>query len=1167
MDVPRLRLTRGLQIAALVVGSVAGLVICSALLLPLVFRGSRLVWLVHQVLPPVAGQVQLSGGELGVGSLFALALGRPADVRLRDLTVRDPEGTEVFWAAELRAAVAVHRRPLRVVVHDLRPGVSRWRLASMRERSTVGFVAAFMPRGWRPAARSRTEAPRSVAPPAPAPARPPQPRRTRPTLEVGIASAQLDGLSATFDFPGWGLELADIRATGSFWATIPSAGKPPIGFEVRDIDARRGGSLRILRGRFANRVPFDRARLDWIGTPAHAPADLLLLVGGASTGQSRLSGRARFSGLFGGRGFAGRRGMDIDADWERAGEALTAVAAGRGLRGLRIAGREARLQTTIRGSYRELETRFVASGFDLAYAGFQLRDLGLELGLGGPPMRVALERFSFRAPGGGSVEGRGRLVQSGDARLRITLDQLATGELLPPYLRPLLGGTANGWLAARGDLARQSFVLEGMDLSLQRQRRGPLPRALRLTTGPPPTARSGEDRLVGSLQGLRYQRGTLRVQRLSASAFGARLSVSATLDLPDRRERGQVPKVDASWSVTGVDLAQALPGRGLAGTLSFSARARGPLDDLDARVRIPAGSRVIVFDQPYGLPPQLAAEIRGDLLLVPRFTLLPPGGGRMVVGGRVVFDGEIALDLEVDGHRLDRLPRVARALPGVEGTLSGSLQLRSHPQRTALGGQVEVDARQLSLATLVPSLPQLGRAAVRLSGRFDLQQQGRNPPVLAAELATLDLAYGCPGAAASGCSRLQSEGPIKLRSVGGRQRLELLQARLRGMGSAFGVSGRLDGRELQARFSGRLSTELLEPLTRRLPVTLSGALDAELEAAGPAGSPRVHGSLKVAEPLAVRGRGNPLDLRLSEGTLLVDRDSLGATGLQVVGHGLRLRIDGEVTAGSRPDRLDPVQLQVAGELKLEELARSLPRVIDRASGTLQVGGRMSGTLNQPRLDGKVAFGTLRARVRASPQNPVEVLVHPGAVEARANRVTIVGLNADLTPGGRVVVGPPDRPAQVDIARLVPFVLGQVQLPVVGQRLNVQLPWLTLNQGAVDVTLAGNATTGPMKLTGKIELHAGTYRPTRQPRPGTGAPSRVARRLPRSMRPATLPVQLDLQVVSSGERFTIDPGWLPDLHLGLDVNVGGTAIRPQVKWEAEPRGLYSRLMFFLYRLFS
>jgi hypothetical protein len=1162
VSVPRLRL-RAVRIAAVTVAALLGFVAICALLVPLLFRGPRLVWAVHRFMPPTQGEIRLGGGHLGVGSLFALALGRPITVVLDDLTIRDPEGTEVFWAARLRAAVVLQRHPLQVVIHDLRPGQSRWRLASMRTRPAIGFVAAFFLPGRRvpPAPRPTT------APPPAVPAAPRPPAAAAPLVQVRIASAHLDGLDATFDFPEWALELKDIRASGSFWASLPPPpGAPPIGFEVRDIDARAGGGLRILRGVFANRVPFDRARLDWIGTPNHSPADLLLLVAGAATGRSRLSGRALFAGLFAMRGMTVRRGMDIDADWGQAGDALSAAAAARGLRGLRLAGEGARLRTTLRGSYRDVRARFEAAGFDVAYGAARLLDLGLELTLAGPPLQLVLDRLAFRAPGGGRLETRGQLVQAGDARLRVRIDQLATTQLLPPYLRPLLGGTADGWLAARGDLARGSFVLEGMDLGLRRERRGPLPHAIQLTTGRAP-AQPADDRLVGRIEGLRYQGGVLGVRRLDAAAFGARLSGSSTLALAGNAP-GKAPRLDASWTVSQVDLRRALPGRGLSGAISLAMRARGPLDDLVAQARFPAGARVTIFDQPYGLPQALSAQIQGDLLLVPRFSLQPPGGGRITVGGRVIFDKEIALDLQVDHHRLDRLPLAARALPGMAGTLSGNLRLRSQPQLTVLDGRVEVDASQLSLAALVPSLPGLGRAEAHLAGRFDLQQSPQRPLALQAELDSLALAYGCAGPGGQGCTRLESVAPVKLRAAAGpTRRVELLQARLRSEGSDFSISGKLDGAELQAQLAGRLSVALLEPLYRRWPVALSGSVHADLQARGSAAAPRIQGTLRLAEPLAVRGRARKLELQLSEGTFTVDEGALGAAGLRVVGHGLALRIDGEVKAGPRPDRLDPLRLRIDGQVSLPELSRSFPELVDQASGTLQVAARLGGTLDEPRLEGQLDFGTLAARVHAAPDHAVKVVVQPGRVEARANRITIAGLTADLSPGGHLVIGPADRPARIDLAKLVPFVLGEIQLPLRGERLNLNLPWLTLQQGTLDVLLAGDATTGPLRLTGKVELGAGRYRPTKQPKPGAIASSRVARRLPRSMQPAMLPVLLDLQVVSNGERFTIDPGWLPDLHMGFDVKVGGTAIRPQVRWEAAPRGLYSRLMFFLYRLFS
>ena len=323
----------------------------------------------------------------------------------------------------------------------------------------------------------------------------------------------------------------------------------------------------------------------------------------------------------------------------------------------------------------------------------------------------------------------------------------------------------------------------------------------------------------------------------------------------------------------------------------------------------------------------------------------------------------------------------------------------------------------------------------------------------------------------------------------------------------------------------------------------------------------------MAEPLVLRHRSGRLELQLTEGLLALEDGRLRGDGLRLAGHGVRLRLDGDTPAGAGAGPTSPLRLAVAGEIDTAVLARSFPEVVTSASGTVRLDARLAGSLAQPVIDGQVEIGPLRAHLQRR-ELDLEVAVHPARLQARANRLTAAGLTVDVKPGGRLVVGPPGAPAQIDVKSLVPFVLGDLRLPIAGRGLQVDLPWLTLRQGALDATLQGDASHGPLRLAGRIELGAGRYEPRRQPRPSSNSTAaRVARRLPRSMRPATLPVQLDLQIVSSGERFVIDPGWLPDLHLGLDVRVGGTATRPKVVWEAAPRGLYSRLVFLIYRLFS
>ena len=113
---------------------------------------------------------------------------------------------------------------------------------------------------------------------------------------------------------------------------------------------------------------------------------------------------------------------------------------------------------------------------------------------------------------------------------------------------------------------------------------------------------------------------------------------------------------------------------------------------------------------------------------------------------------------------------------------------------------------------------------------------------------------------------------------------------------------------------------LFEPLYRRWPLTVSGALEAALHARGSVRAPQVGGTLRVVEPLVVRGKTNRLDLSLTEGRISLSEGRLRGTGLQLVGHGARLRLTGEAPAGPGADRNRPSISHSRGRL----ICRSWP---------------------------------------------------------------------------------------------------------------------------------------------------------------------------------------------------------------------------------------------------
>jgi hypothetical protein len=1282
VDVPRASLRKVSRLAGVVLAIVIALAVVLLLGTPLVLRGERFAWALARLVPATQGTIKVGGGALGWSSLAAVLLGRPAHVQLRDVLILDPEGVEVFAAARVSAAVQVERNPWRVAVHDLRPGAARWRMARMRERRGIGFLAAFLPPR-RPGAPGR-RGPRAPAGDAGAPGpagdtrrgpsggtRAPAARAEGTDFTFTITGAELDGLDASFDFPGWGLVLNDVRARGQLVAGI-SGGRPVLRFEAAGVDARGGGLLRILGGRALTAVPFDRVLIDRVGVPADAPSDLLLLVREAATGRSRLGGRALFAGLFGQRGQRGpgqggrAPGMEIDADWRQAGDALTEVARSRGVADLTVSGADARLRATVSSGFNDLDGRFVASGLDVEHRGQRVLDAGLELAARGPPFTVKADPFSFRSPAGGRVEGSASFSAPGDARLRVRLAALATLPLLPEPLQPTLGGIASGHVAARVDLAARRAVLESMDVTLQRHRRGPLPRRLRLHTGPPApasiaartgapggdaAARTGasgggpaEETLVASLRSLRWEDGRLVNRGVVAQAFGGRVEADATLVLrgPSRPgappAAGELPRMDVRVAASGIDLRRAFSSGRVAGVVGFKLAASGPLARMDARLEIPPGTTVRVLGQPYGLPARVRASVRGDEAVLAPFQLAAPGGGTVSVEGRMVLDRMLDLRLAVDRHPLEALPVLSQALPALRGRFGGRLVLRGEPRAPTLAGELRltgvalrdvalgdgrlqlrpagagrttlegrlfdritvyghllvapagpeidatVDVDHLRLDPFLSVVPALAGARLRVGGRFTLAMRRDAPLALAAELPRLTFAWGCgPDASARprpGCVDIENVGPVRLTATGGTAHLELRRSRFRTRDgdSTLELGARLDEGALDARAEGRLDGKLLAPLLRRLPVTVAGSVDAALVARGPVQAPVVTGRLRVVRPLQVAARDGRLSAQVSGGEITLERSRLASDGITVEAPGVRLALAGSLPLslplpGARgavagelgPAGEQPIALRITGELGAEALARLLPEEISAARGALRVDARVDGTLAHPRFGGQAQLASgapvsLRLRYRDT-----RVELRGGRLLAEGQRLRIDGLEAELSPGGRVVVGPPGRPATVEVLSLWPLTLGRIDVSAAGERLDVESPWLSLRDGRLAARLHGHGTDGPLVLTGDVALKAGRFRPRRQPPKGDRASARIARRLPRPVRSAVFPLQLDLRIRSDGRAFVVDPGWLPDLHLGLDVHVGGTSDRPRVAWQADPHGVYSNLAMFIYRL--
>ncbi|HEY0708267.1 MAG TPA: hypothetical protein VGG33_15790, partial [Polyangia bacterium] len=498
------------------------------------------------------------------------------------------------------------------------------------------------------------------------------------------------------------------------------------------------------------------------------------------------------------------------------------------------------------------------------------------------------------------------------------------------------------------------------------------------------------------------------------------------------------------------------------------------------------------------------------------------------------------------------------------------------------GFEANIDAKQLTLDPFLPRVPFLGGTRLRVGGRLTLAALPGRPLDVSAALDSLLLGYGCREATGDvrgpGCLVLQSQGPVVARTHGGLATAELASTRFSAPGSDFTLAGRWAGGNMDARLTGRLGFDLLTPLLSTLPgrlVQASGSVTTTLTAAGRLATPVLTGTFDVADPLRVRSRLFDFDLLIKRGRVGFSPGLLSTPGLMLEALGMKLAVSGEARlppeaaagegngkknraaplAEARRDLPSPdpaLQMAFSGSVDASVLPRLLPTQVASARGQLAVEGTVAGSLSRPLVNGKATLGPMALNLtprQTAPRN-VRLEITGGQIVARESRITARGVTAEAQPGGRITIGPSGRPAEIDLLALSPLQFGRIEVPIIGRGLNLDVGWLRLDDGGFDLELTGDSLQGPLTLRGELQIDAGRVAPGQRPRGVASSPEPASPRpSPRGARSARQPLALDLRVRSNGERFIVDPGWLPDLNLDFDVKVGGTVAQPKIAWQA------------------
>jgi hypothetical protein len=1252
-----------------------GLLTLVVLAASVVLQGPRLGHLIEGALPPNAGKMSIGGVTWHLRALVDLATDAPSPVTVEGLKIVDPEGTVVLDVPYLEAKVRL--RTLiggSFEIHELRVPKALWRFAQLKHGDAIGFLAALAPK---------------TPPPPPPPGTPPG----RSKFE--IADAELGAFTADFDFPGvWGLELRDMHGTASLIQSTLDPQHPMFGFEGRQVVAEGGGWLSVL----GNVLPFDRVVINRIATAQDHPDDIQLDLAGADTGKSQLSGKGSFTGIYGLGGPDDKPGIDLRVAFAKAGDALTAVAAGQGLKEIVVSGDEASVTAELTQPFEKIKVAAAIRGLDVRYADNRALGLGLDLAFDGGAGKVDVTNFGLGAPGGGKLGLEAHLdVNRLSLDAGLTLTGFHTESYLPRELRPLGGGRLDGRIDAHAELGKKSARLKKIDLKFARAGGPGLPREVRVrgaaelasnkvktngvtvsVAGADATARGSIDldrqlvdlalgvvasdlgRLCGELRlpalakdarleanatgriddptvmceatvhglgvGTRkvhqldvkvaLDHGLVRLDRLSGPAFGGEIDAHGSLRLWEKSANRPLksPVVDAKVAARDLDLESLAPEAGVAGRITLTADAHGPLDALTAHVAVPAGTPIAALGDNFTVGPVNLA-LDGKNLAVEALRVAHRAGGAVDVHGRIgLAHQDLDLDVTLAKYPIAAIPGAADSGVPMSGFVSAKLHVSGRPDRPALAGDVDltdvvvrgvqlgkghlaltpaavgpkrapgvsihgqlfdrfdvdVDAgllpkgpsvhgrvafRRLELHALAPELVALGDGRSVASGRVAIDLDPGQPLELDVLLPELWMSIaravdGPNGETTMQRVRVEAARPVHVHLAG--DHIALDEAHFATDGGDLRVEGRLDGRAISGALSGHLDLELLQPFLGAAGVErLGGDLRAELRAGGTLDKPDLRGEVAIVNPIHLRPAGLYRDIVVDSGRFaLTEGGGVAIENLALTVDGSTMKLGGHATLG--PGFVpENLQADVDGDVSARLLAFAAPDAVSDAQGKAHVRAHLRGTMLNPDIRGRLDLDNVAFRLRDLGS---EVQVESGIVEISNDGVILHNVKVLFDDQGMLVIGASGvRAGRVQFTNLFPFQPGYFDLPLHGERLTYRSPGVfEVDDLAFDLDLQGSVDQG-FGLGGEVRMVSGRYLQAFQVSNLALRP-RVDESTVRPFydgKPLLEQLRLDLSVRTVGDGFVVQNNIAPEIHADVILHVGGTLSVPQLAGDIRP----------------
>jgi hypothetical protein len=536
---------------------------------------------------------------------------------------------------------------------------------------------------------------------------------------------------------------------------------------------------------------------------------------------------------------------------------------------------------------------------------------------------------------------------------------------------------------------------------------------------------------------------------------------------------------------------------------------------------------------------------------------------RPTVEGSIVLGNVHAFDLDLGDAKLALAPTSDGGV-SVAGNLFKLLDVDASARYDGKGAHAKalIAFNDLHAETLLPALNEQGIAS-SLSGRISLAIEPNTLPAIDVRITGLEASVTRSVERNDGTTTkekvwIKNAGDLHI--VTDTEKVVVDPATLATGGGDFTLSAEVhpikDGKghvldqAVTADFGGQLDLDFLQPLLAGSFSSLGGGIGLEVHVRGSVKKPDLNGGIGIARPLHAQARGFGQTLYVPSGALRLTSSAVELSNLAVTISDATMKLGGKVNLGPG---FTPESFAVSadGEVSAKLLETLVPSAFSDVSGKASIAASISGTPNDPKISAHINLGEIQMRMRGISSH---IAVQSGSVDLSSHEFLLHNVRVRLDDEGELLIGAEGvRPGRVHFKSLRPeFVWDSIDFPLAGNRLAYHDQGIEVDDLALATELKGNPEEG-LAFAGDIRLVSGRYLQDFNVRNLVISP-RINESDSKPFwrgEPMLENLALNLRVRTEGDGFIVQNNLAPEIHIAIDLGIGGTLASPAISGEIRP----------------